>query len=129
MSDEVVRVAAGDAELEADPLDPGQILEGDPRTSALVLRKTPDGAESGIWRCTPGRFRDTETAEAFVVLEGKATIEWAGGTIDVGAGDLCHLAAGTETVWTVHETLLKRYSIFHAHSFTRTSSLNKPHRH
>ena len=109
MPEPVVRVAAREAELEEDALDPAQVLEGDPRTSAFVLTRTPDGAESGIWRCTPGRFRDTETDEAFVVLEGKATIEWAGGAIDVGAGDLCHLAAGTKTVWTVHETLLKGY--------------------
>src|SRR5688572_463250 len=111
MPEPVVRVAAREAALEDDPLDPGQVLGGDPRPSAFVLTESPDGAESGIWRCEPGRFRDIETEEAFVVLEGKATIEWTGGAIDVKAGDLCHLAAGTQTVWTVHETLLKGYSL------------------
>ena len=111
MVDPAMRVAARDAVLEDDPLDPDQVLEGDPRTSAFVLAEDPDGTECGIWRCTPGRFRDTETREAFVVLEGKAKIEWAGGSIEVGAGDLCAFAAGTETVWTVQETLLKGYSL------------------
>ena len=111
MRDPVIRVAARDADLEDEPLDPDQLLEGDPRTSAFVLAEFEDGAECGVWRCTPGRFRDTETQEAFVVLEGKARIEWAGGSVDVGAGDLCVFAAGTETVWTVHETLLKGYSL------------------
>ena len=106
-----MRAAARDVELADDPLDPGQIIEGDPRTSVSVLSELSDGAECGIWRCTPGRFRDTETQEAFVVLEGRATIEWAGGSVEVGAGDLCFLATGTKTIWTVHETLLKGYSL------------------
>ena len=46
-----------------------------------------------------------------MVLEGRATIEWAGGSVEVGPGDLCCFAAGTETVWTVHEALLKGYSL------------------
>ena len=107
----VMSVAARDVGLEDEPLDRGQVLGGDPRTSSFVLAETPDGFECGVWRCTPGRFRDTESNESFVVLEGKATIEWAGGSIEVGAGDLCFLAAGTETVWTVHETVLKGYSL------------------
>jgi len=109
--DAVMRVAARTVDLDDEPLDPGQVLDGDPRTSAFVLADMPDGFECGVWRCTPGRFRDTETQESFVVLKGKATIEWAGGSIEVGAGDLCFLAAGTETVWTVHETLLKGFSL------------------
>jgi uncharacterized protein len=106
-----MRAGAREVDLVDDPLNPDQILEGNPRTSVSVLSGLSDGAECGIWRCTPGSFRDTETQEAFVVLEGRATIEWAGGSIEVGAGDLCFLAAGTQTIWTVHETLLKGYSL------------------
>ena len=106
-----MRASVREVELEDDPLNPAQVLEGDPRTSVSVLRELSDGAECGFWRCTPGRFRDTETQEAFVVLEGRATIEWAGGSVEVGAGDLCCLATGTQTIWTVHETLLKGYSL------------------
>jgi uncharacterized cupin superfamily protein len=107
----VVAAAAATARLEPDPLDPEQIIEGSPRTSALVLATSPDGIESGVWRCTPGRFRDVEVAETFVVLEGRATIAYEGGEVEVGPGDVCVLAAGTETVWTVRETLLKGYSL------------------
>ena len=46
-----------------------------------------------------------------MVLEGRATIEWDGGRIEVGPGDVCALEPGTETVWTVHETLLKGFRI------------------
>jgi uncharacterized protein len=111
VAEPVVRVAAGDAELAAEPLDPGQVIAGDPRTASFVLAEGADGAETGVWRCTPGTFSDVEADEAFVVLAGRATIEWADGSIDVGPGDVCALKAGTRTVWTVHETLLKGFRI------------------
>ena len=107
----VAAIAAASAPLEDDPLDPGQVLEGAPETSAHVLATTPEGGETGVWRCTPGRFTDVEADETFVVLSGRATIEWDGGRLDVGPGDVCALAAGTETVWTVHETILKGFRI------------------
>ncbi len=107
----VAVVAAVNAKLEPDPLDPEQVIAGDPQTSAAVLATTPAGGESGVWRCTPGTFRDVEAAETFVVIEGRATIEWDGGKVEVGAGDVCTLVDGTETIWTVHETLLKGFRI------------------
>ena len=111
MSEPVQAVAAASAELTEEPLEPGQVIEGDPRTSAYVLAELPDGSESGVWRCTPGVLRDVEADETFVILEGRATIEWDGGSVEVRSGDVCVLKAGTETVWTVHEPLLKGYSI------------------
>jgi uncharacterized cupin superfamily protein len=107
----VVRVAARDAELEPDPLDPAQVVAGDPRTSAMVLARSGDGRETGVWRCTPGTFCDAEVDEMFVVIEGRATIAYDGGEVEVGPGDVCELAAGTATTWTVHETLLKGYTL------------------
>lgn len=107
----MLAATAAAVRLEPDPLDPDQILDGSPQTSSAVLAKSPEGIESGIWRCTPGRFRDVEAAETFVVLEGRATIAWEGREIEVGPGDVCVLAAGAETVWTVHETLLKGYAL------------------
>jgi uncharacterized protein len=106
----VASAAARDAALTDDPLDPEQVVAGDPRTSTFVISASDDG-ESGIWRCTPGRFSDVEVDETFVVLEGRATIEFDGGRVDLGPGDVCVLVAGTRTVWTVHETLLKGYAL------------------
>jgi uncharacterized cupin superfamily protein len=107
----VVRVDAVRAALDPDPLEPDQIVSGDPRTSALVLSRSSDGQEAGIWSCTPGKFTDVEEDETFVVIEGRATIAFDGGEVEVGPGDVCELTAGAETVWTVHETLLKGFRI------------------
>ena len=107
----VVRVHAAEAELEPDPLDPAQVVEGDPQTSSFVLASGPGDRESGVWRCTPGTFTDVEVSETFVVLAGRATIAYDGGEVEVGPGDVCELSAGAETLWTVHETLLKGFRI------------------
>lgn len=83
------------------------------------VRLSPDSAVTssvelgrgrGIWEITPGTVTDVETDELFVVLSGRATIEVEGGaTIEVGPGDVCLLAEGAKTTWTVHETLRKVY--------------------
>ncbi|MEV3933623.1 MULTISPECIES: cupin domain-containing protein [unclassified Streptomyces] len=102
-----------DADLEPDPLDPSQILEGTPEVSGKVLWESEDGRRiRGIWQITPGVVTDTEADELFVVVSGRATIEVDGGpALTVGAGDLCVLREGDRTTWTVHETLRKAYEI------------------
>lgn len=98
-------------ELTDDPPDPSSILEGDPRTSDGEIARVGD-LVTGVWACTPGRMTDVEADETFVVLEGRATIEAEGEEpVDVGPGDVCVLAAGTKTTWTVHEPLRKVYVI------------------
>ncbi len=104
----VVAPSAG-GEYESDPLDAELVIEGSPETSDRPIGGWSDGTLTGMWRCEPGRFRDLEVDESFVVLEGRATIEHQGSAYEVGPGDVCVLPAGAETVWTVHETLLKVY--------------------
>jgi len=93
------------AELALDELHPDQIISGTPVTSYLELAEG-----RGIWQITPGVVSDIERDEIFVVLSGRATIAVEGGTtIEVGPGDVCLLAEGVRTTWTVHETLRKVY--------------------
>ncbi len=97
-------------QLEPEELHPDQILSGDPKTYLLVLAESEDGAESGLWRCTPGIVTDTEVEESFLVITGRATIEFEDGTsVKVGPGDTHRFSGGENTVWTVEETLLKAY--------------------
>ncbi|WP_433548179.1 cupin domain-containing protein [Streptomyces sp. CA-294286] len=102
-----------DAALEVEPLDPEQIVSGDPVVTGKVLWESPDGKQlRGIWQITPGVVTDTEANELFVVVSGRATVEVEGGaTLRVGPGDACVLREGDRTTWTVHETLRKAYHI------------------
>jgi uncharacterized cupin superfamily protein len=96
-------------ELEDWPLEPDQIVDGDPQVSGRVLDTSADGkVERGVWQHTAGVSRDTESDEVFVVLTGRATIEVEDGpTLEVGPGDVGLLHAGDRTTWTVHEDLRK----------------------
>ncbi|GAA2745721.1 cupin domain-containing protein [Kitasatospora cinereorecta] len=102
-----------DAELEPEPLDPAQIVSGDPEVTGKVVWESEDGRRlRGIWQITPGVVTDTEADELFVVVSGRATVEVENGpTLEVGPGDLAVLRAGDRTTWTVHETLRKVYAI------------------
>ncbi|MGW0559137.1 cupin domain-containing protein [Streptomyces sp. NPDC003016] len=102
-----------DADLEPEPLDPDQIVSGDPVVTGKVLWESPDGKQlRGIWQITPGVVTDTEANELFVVVSGRATVEVDGGDIlEIGPGDACVLREGDRTTWTVHETLRKAYHI------------------
>ncbi|WP_433855839.1 cupin domain-containing protein [Streptomyces kronopolitis] len=110
----VVNVPAlADDELEVEPLDPAQIVSGEPVVTGKVLWESPDGRQiRGIWQITPGVVTDTEANELFVVVSGRATIAVEGGPVlEVGPGDACVLREGDRTQWTVHETLRKAYHI------------------
>jgi uncharacterized cupin superfamily protein len=100
-------------ELEPWPLEPDQIIDGDPQVSGRVLDTSADGkVERGVWQHTAGVSRDTESDELFVVLTGRATIEVEDGpTLEVGPGDVGLLHAGDRTTWTVHEDLRKIYQV------------------
>lgn len=103
-------VHAGTVGLEQEPVPAGQLVAGQPTTAATALT-TLAGAEIGVWEMSPGAMSDVEADEVFVVLSGAATVEFADGTpaLELRAGDVVHLAAGTQTVWTVTETLRKVY--------------------
>lgn len=102
-----------DLALQPDPLPAEQIISGSPEVNARELWSAPDSSSAvGVWEITPGVVSDVEVDEAFVVISGRATIAIEGGpTLEVGPGDVATLRAGDRTVWTVHETLRKVYSI------------------
>ncbi|WP_313546487.1 cupin domain-containing protein [Leifsonia aquatica] len=104
----VIDVAA--AELAHEALPPHQVTEGAPTTGLQELGQLGD-AHYGIWEITPGVSTDVESDEVFVVLSGRARIDFSddGSSIDVGPGDLVRLRADDKTVWTVSETLRKVY--------------------
>lgn len=106
--DAVVRAAA--EPLVHEPVPDDQSLEGSPSTGTAALGAF-GGLDVGIWEMTPGVMRDVENDEIFVVLSGSATVEFTDGKapLVLGSGDVVRLTAGTQTVWTVTETLRKVY--------------------
>lgn len=113
MNPGILKVSVLEAPLQDDRLDPEQVLKGDPVTRDHTLHTSPDGRHvSGVWSCTPGVFSDVEVDETFVVVAGRATVQEVDGEpVELGPGDLCVLRAGTRTVWTVHEELVKGYQL------------------
>ena len=96
--------------LEHRPVAADQSVDGDPHTGVAEVGRFA-GLDVGIWEMTPGVMRDVEAEEVFVVLSGAATVEFGDGTepLTLGPGDVVRLTEGTETVWTVTETLRKVY--------------------
>lgn len=105
-----VRDAAG-IPLPLEPLPAADTREGHPEAGAVELGEL-SGVRIGVWEMTPGVATDTEADEVFVVLSGRARIEFAAPAlphIEVGPGSVVRLSAGMRTVWTVTETLRKVY--------------------
>jgi uncharacterized protein len=91
-------------------------LPPDPTSSAAVPRSafaelgTLAGAAVGVWEMDAGVAQDIEVAEIFVVLSGRARIDFASGEqLDLEPGAMVRLEAGEHTTWTVHERLRKVY--------------------
>ena len=102
-------VRAASLALEPAPLDPGQVVAGDPVVSAAEIL-ADELREVGVWEHGVGTSTDVEADEVFVVLSGRATVQVAGGpTLELEPGDVGVLVAGDRTTWTVHETLRKVY--------------------
>jgi uncharacterized cupin superfamily protein len=103
-------VNAASLDLDHEPVPAEQSVRGNPTTATAELGGF-NGLEVGVWEMSPGVMTDVEADEVFVVLSGAATVEFADGspTLTLGPGDVVRLTAGTETVWTVTETLRKVY--------------------
>lgn len=91
------------------PLPDEEVVAGDPGTATIDIG-TFRGVDIGLWEMTPGTATDVEEDEVFVVLAGRARIEFTDrnlATLEVGPGDVVRLEAGMHTRWTVIETLRK----------------------
>jgi uncharacterized protein len=108
--DTEVRTAAASIELEREDVPTDQVADGSPQTGLAVLGEFA-GTEIGVWEMTAGAMRDIEADEVFVVLAGRATVQFqeSDDAIVIQTGDVVRLRAGQRTLWTVTETLRKVY--------------------
>lgn len=70
-----------------------------------------EGTDTGIWECSPGRFRRQIAAgEVMHVLSGSCTFTPDDGqAIEIKAGDTLFMSPNTTGVWDIRETLRKVY--------------------
>lgn len=93
-----------------EPVAADEVDSGSPRQGILELGPI-GGCDTGIWELREGAVFDTEVDEIFVVLSGGAVIELLdeGRTVEVNAGDVMRLVAGTRTRWIVEDHIRKVY--------------------
>jgi uncharacterized cupin superfamily protein len=90
------------------------MLEGASHTSGKLLYKGPQGrSESGIWRCTPGRWACHVTRDEYChFLAGRSTyVHESGEVIEIRPDTLAYFPASWRGECTVHETVTKVYMI------------------
>ncbi|WP_202421836.1 cupin domain-containing protein [Gordonia sp. SID5947] len=90
------------------PVEPERITPGTEAT-ANVLWDREGGNELGaVWQMTPGVLEGVKAEETFIVISGRATIEFEDGRVsEIGPGSVGVFFEKDSTRWTVHETLRK----------------------
>lgn len=101
---------AAELPLSHRPLPAEQTLAGAPHVASAQIGQIGTRA-IGVWELTPSTSTDVEVDEFFIVLSGRATVEFADGRtpLELRPGVLGRLEAGTATRWIVSETLRKVY--------------------
>ena len=106
------------AVADRDLVDWGPVAAplGEPvsRTSGRLLHRDADGAnETGVWVCTPGRWRCEVSRDEFChFLAGRCVyIDDAGARLDIEGGDAAFFPAGWSGTCEVLETVRKTYMI------------------
>lgn len=106
-------VSTGTLRLEHSPVPVADRVSGSPTTGSAEVGRLGD-TEIGVWEISPGVSTDVEADEVFIVLTGRARIEFtepALDAIEIGPGDIVRLADGMRTTWSVRETLRKVYLV------------------
>lgn len=100
------------ATLLLDESNPVAVPLGEPVAVASTHSvERADGVETGVWECTPGRWRRQIVQQEFChFIAGRATFTPDGGEpVVIEAGDAILLPANSMGVWDIQETLRKSY--------------------
>jgi uncharacterized cupin superfamily protein len=92
--------------------NPVAVPLGEPVSIASVTAvERSDGVETGIWECTPGRWRRQIVQQEFChFIKGRCTFTPDGGEpLTIEAGDAIMLPANSTGIWDIQETVRKTY--------------------
>jgi uncharacterized cupin superfamily protein len=92
--------------------NPVAVPLGEPVSIASVTAvERGDGVETGIWECTPGRWRRQIVQQEFChFIKGRCTFTPDGGApLTIEAGDAIMLPANSTGIWDIQETVRKTY--------------------
>ncbi|MEG1041630.1 cupin domain-containing protein [Pseudomonas sp. NUPR-001] len=92
--------------------NPVAVPLGEPVSIASVTAvERTDGVETGIWECTPGRWRRQIVQQEFChFIKGRCTFTPDGGEpLTIEAGDAIMLPANSTGIWDIQETVRKTY--------------------
>ena len=99
-------------EIALEDSNPVAIPLGEPLavTSTTSVERS-DGVETGVWECTPGRWRRQIVQQEFChFIAGHCTFTPDGGEpIEIRAGDALMMPANTTGIWDIQETVRKTY--------------------
>lgn len=99
-------------EITLEDSNPVAVPLGEPLavTSTTSVERS-DGVETGVWECTPGRWRRQIVEQEFChFVAGRCTFTPDGGEpIEICAGDALMMPANTTGIWDIQETVRKTY--------------------
>jgi hypothetical protein len=113
----ILRAAAALPDNALEDWGPVGLPQGESvsRLSGKILEMSADeDLESGVWQCTPGRWRrQVKKAEFCHFLAGRCSFTPDDGTtIEIAAGDSLFFPANSEGMWDVKETVRKVFVVF-----------------
>lgn len=103
---------APEATLPDAPIPPEWVREGAPEARAQLLTRSRDGGfATGVWECTPGRFRWYFACdEVVVVLSGSGTVRVGEAVYELVPGASVFFPVGTDSEWQIHTPLRKHFT-------------------
>jgi uncharacterized cupin superfamily protein len=98
--------------LPSAPVPPEWVRAGRPQASALQLTRSPDGGlVTGVWECTPGRFRWYFACdEVVVILRGRGTVRVGEIVHRLEPGASVYFPIGTDSEWEIESTVRKHFT-------------------
>ncbi|TRZ60993.1 cupin domain-containing protein [Pseudomonas alloputida] len=110
----VIRITLENNDQFGEPVTLGSATDPTPQARIAANLELNDGRGStGIWECTPGRFRrQVAQAEYSYIVSGAGSFTPNGAEpVHFSAGDALYFEANSQGTWDILETVRKTYLI------------------